>query len=96
MEWEKDADGTYPVAEDIMEWIRGPKGKRLGLSTEEQDDCYALLTGNYDIVNEEDMKYFTDRILNIEKAYKETDSERNTIDIKASWAVLSRKEVKKE
>ena len=93
MEWEKDADGTYPVAEDIIKVIRSDQ---FDLSTEEEDDCYALLTGNYDIVNEEDMKYFTDRILNIEEAYKETDSERNTIDIKASWAVLSRKEVKKE
>ena len=96
MEWEKDAKGRYPVAEDIMEWIKGTKGKGFGLSTEEEDDCYALLTGNYDIVNEEDMDYFTKRIRNIEEAYPFTNGEGNTIDIKASWAALSRKGVKKE
>ena len=47
-----------------------------------------MLTGGYDIVNEEDMGYFVERITNIQKGYKNLSGGEDTISIHNAWRTL--------
>ena len=77
MGWDED------MVEDIMKQIRNEE-----LSSSEENACEALLTGGYDIVNEEDMGYFVERITDIQEGYKNLSDGENTISIHNVWRTL--------
>jgi len=79
MGWDKD------MVEGIMKKINGAE---FELSSNEKAACEALLTGGYDIVNEEDMGYFVNRITDIQEGYKNLSDGENTISIHNAWRTL--------